>query len=234
MNQTFATASNTPTAGVSLFRASHEHGGMACAACHGSAHGEWSSSSANENVQAEQLQGSKGTLMVCTACHTSGSDSVTGGPHGMHDIGQRWTEKHHDLMGDEDSGAALACRTCHGADYRGTALSRSGFDQTLSGRGQRHFWQGFQIGCYNCHLTPLSSTGNTNPPASAADLEMNTVSATPASVQLQAVSSRGRALSYRLIDRPAHGMSLALGVSETWQHVIGHSQEAMSCTLAGF
>ena len=77
--------------------------------------------------------------------------TVTGGPHGMHSVSQYWVEKHHDLMGGENSGAALQCRTCHGGNYRGTVLSRAGTDNTFSGRGTHRYWPGFQSGCYECH-----------------------------------------------------------------------------------
>src|SRR5204862_2187124 len=101
VNQTFATQPNTPAPGLDLFCHSQGHGGLKCAACHGPAHGEWPSVEPNENVQSERLQGDSGSLLRCTACHTTTPTSVTGGPHVMHSVNHTRAETQHALIGDE-------------------------------------------------------------------------------------------------------------------------------------
>ncbi len=56
---TFATTPNQPAAGVSLYRFSIGHGGLACEACHGSTHAEYPSSHASDNLQSIDLQGAR-------------------------------------------------------------------------------------------------------------------------------------------------------------------------------
>jgi hypothetical protein len=205
VNQTFATQPNTPAAGLSLFSHSQGHGGLKCAACHGPAHGEWPSVEPNENVQSQSLQGNDGTLLSCTACHMTTPTTVTGGPHGMHSVSQSWAENHHDLIGDVDTGSTLQCRSCHGNNYRGTALSLAGTDNTFSGRGTHHFWLGFQTGCYDCHTGPTQSGLNTNGPAIAASLVASTTSGTSVTVPLSAVDPEGNAMTFHIVSPPEHG-----------------------------
>ena len=57
--------------------------------------------------------------------------TVDGGPHGMHPVGAAWVERHPDVA---EEGGAQRCRACHGADYRGTVLSRAKGDRTLDHR----------------------------------------------------------------------------------------------------
>jgi hypothetical protein len=203
-NRIFATESNTPAAGLSLFSHSKGHGGLQCAACHGPAHGEWPSVEPNENVQSLRLQGNRGTLSRCTACHATTPSTVTGGPHGMHSVSQNWVEKHHDMIG-EGSGATLQCRTCHGSNYRGTALSLAGADNTFSGRGTHRFWPGFQTGCYDCHRGPTQDGQNTNLAAFAASLTTNTTAGTSVAIPLSAVDPEGNPVTLHLVSPPAHG-----------------------------
>ena len=70
VNQTFATQSNTPTAGISLYRFSVGHGGLQCEACHGSTHAEFPSTHLNDNLRNIQIQGHAGVMVECLACHT--------------------------------------------------------------------------------------------------------------------------------------------------------------------
>ena len=63
-----------------LYRLSTGHGGLMCAACHGSPHSIWPSREANDNVMAEDLQGTSGILRDCTVCH--GVVPNGPGPHG--------------------------------------------------------------------------------------------------------------------------------------------------------
>lgn len=64
-----------------LYRLSTGHGGLMCAACHGSPHSIWPSREAADNVMAEDLQGMAGTLRDCTVCHGVVPDGP--GPHGL-------------------------------------------------------------------------------------------------------------------------------------------------------
>jgi hypothetical protein len=132
VDQTFATTPNTPAPGLSLYRFSTGHGGLQCEACHGSTHAEFPSTHANDNLRNLQLQGHVGVLSECSTCHPAVPNTVTGGPHGMHPVGQSWVNQHHDLF---ESGAATRaqCQACHGLDYRGTVLSRTQADRQLVG-----------------------------------------------------------------------------------------------------
>lgn len=152
VDATFATNANTPAAGLNLYRFSKGHGGLQCEACHGSTHAEYPSSHRNDNLQSIALQKHEGTLSECSACHTKTPSTISGGPHGLHPIGQTWVGKHGDSA---EHGGAAACRTCHGLDYRGTVLSRAQADRTFQvENGTRRFTKGQVIGCYNCHNGP--------------------------------------------------------------------------------
>jgi hypothetical protein len=131
-----------------LFRKSKGHGGLACEACHGSTHAIWAAN-ANDNVAAAQLQGHAGTIGECSACHQSAPTNGLGGPHGMHPVGSAWVSAHRSQAGSNLS----ACRACHGADDRGTVLSRMFATRTLAGRT---LTAGTVVGCYTCHNGPNS------------------------------------------------------------------------------
>jgi hypothetical protein len=149
----FATTPNTPAAGFSLFRFSKGHGGMQCEACHGATHAEYPSSHVNDNLQSIALQGYEGTVRECSVCHASVPLTGTGGPHGMHTIGQAWVKGHHDMIGS--SGGTASCAYCHGADYRGTPLSQVKVARTYTVEGgTRTLPAGKNVGCYDCHNGP--------------------------------------------------------------------------------
>jgi hypothetical protein len=143
------TATNTRFAAEpnKLFRRSKGHGGLQCEACHGSTHAIWAAN-ANDNVAAIQLQGHAGTISECSTCHQSAPTAGLGGPHGMHPVGASWVNDHHDLAG---SSQLNSCRACHGADDRGTVLSRMFTTRTLAGRT---LTAGTVVGCYTCHNGP--------------------------------------------------------------------------------
>ncbi len=144
----FATNPNTPAAGVSLYRFSTGHGDLQCSSCHGSTHAIFPSSHAEDNVISTQVQGHSGTIAECTACHTTMPSTTTGGPHGMHSVGQSWVNSHEDVA--ERNSAQ--CTTCHGADYRGSALSKTFSARTLSAEGRtKTYAKGAVVGCYDCH-----------------------------------------------------------------------------------
>ncbi|MBU1643308.1 hypothetical protein KKE54_08095 [bacterium] len=151
LDTTFATNDNTPIPGSNLYRFSTGHGDMQCSACHGSTHAIYPSSHAQDNIQSIVVQGHIGTIAECTACHSSTPSTTTGGPHGMHTVGQNWVKSH----GDVAERGAQNCTKCHGADYRGSFLSKTFSARTFSTEGgTKSFAAGSMIGCYDCHNGP--------------------------------------------------------------------------------
>ncbi len=147
----FATTPDTPVSGVSLYRFSKGHGGLQCEACHGSTHAIYPSSHSGDNLQSINLQGYAGTIRECSVCHDSVAFTTTGGPHGMHTIGQAWVNGH----GEGHSGGISECAYCHGSDYRGSFLSEVKTTKTFSTKwGTRTFNKGHQVSCYDCHNGP--------------------------------------------------------------------------------
>ncbi|MFO1394607.1 MAG: hypothetical protein U1F09_12655 [Steroidobacteraceae bacterium] len=136
-----------------LFRYSKGHGGVACEGCHNSTHAIWPNpvATANDNVAANQLQGHAGTIVECSVCHAAGTAPLgLGGPHGMHVVGDsRWRQENgHPRYAKADR---TACAACHGADFRGTVLSRTAAQRSW---GSRTVPAGTQVGCYDCHNGP--------------------------------------------------------------------------------
>ncbi|MGH7786122.1 MAG: Ig-like domain-containing protein [Candidatus Binatia bacterium] len=202
VDDTFATTPDVPLPGKSLYRFSTGHGGLQCEACHGATHAEYPSTQANDNLQSEQIQGHAGVLVECTACHASAPLTVDGGPHGMHPVGAVWVERHPDAA---EEGGAQRCRACHGTDYRGTVLSRVKGERTFdTDFGRKHFWRGFQVGCFTCHLGPDGEEANPNH-APVVD-DGNAVSrAAPVDVALGAHDADGDDLSLRIVAQAGHG-----------------------------
>ncbi len=148
----FATNPNTPVQGKSLYRYSKGHKGMQCSACHGSTHAIYPSARAEDNLQSIAAQGHAGTINECTACHTTVPRTADGGPHGMHTVGQDWIKMHEDVA-ERD---ATKCKACHGADYRGSFLSKTFSQRTFSvddGK-TKTFAKGHMVSCYDCHNGP--------------------------------------------------------------------------------
>jgi hypothetical protein len=144
-NTTFATN------GATLYRFSKGHGNLQCESCHGSTHAEFPSSHTNDNLQSIKLQGHAGVLAECTSCHATMPSTTTGGPHGLHPIGQSWVSQH----GDIAERGSTDCRACHGLDYRGTVLSKTqGSRSFRTEHGTKTFPAGTIIGCYSCHNGP--------------------------------------------------------------------------------
>ena len=114
------------------------HAGIACEGCHGSPHAIWPNRdpNANDNVPAIQLQGHAGVIRECTVCHESNSFpyGTLDGPHGMHPVNDpNWIKSrnghfHEDFV---RSNGVDQCAACHGADHRGTRLSRVPVDRVL-------------------------------------------------------------------------------------------------------
>lgn len=215
VSQMFATNPNTPLAGKSLYRFSKGHGGLQCSACHGSTHAEYPSSHRNDNVQNIAAQGHAGTLSSCTSCHASMPVTVSGGPHGMHPTGSAWIGRH------KDFGKSSSCQACHGADLRGTPLSRSFSDQSLSfsDDGVAHsipLFRGANVSCFLCHKRENDGqlggvlTNNGRPASQNASLI--TAINTPGSLVLQSSDPNGNARTLRIVSQPQHG-SVALSNS---------------------
>jgi hypothetical protein len=135
-----------------LYRYSKGHGGVACEGCHNSTHAIWPNpvDQHNDNVAAKQLQGHSGTITECTRCHGAGTLPLSlGGPHGMHVVGDsRWSNGGHESLAKQDR---QSCAACHGADFRGTVLSRTAATRDW---GKRTVAKGTAIGCYDCHNGP--------------------------------------------------------------------------------
>lgn len=147
----FSSNPDTPQAGFSLFRLSKGHGGLQCEACHGATHAEYPSSHQNDNLQSLDVQGRVGTIGECTACHRTVPTTATGGPHGMHTIGNAWVSTH----GGYAEHGASACAYCHGADYRGGALSTAKAARGFSAESKTvKYTAGQKVGCYDCHNGP--------------------------------------------------------------------------------
>jgi hypothetical protein len=149
----FATTPNVPGIGSQLYRFSTGHGGLQCSACHGSTHAEYPSREANDNVQSIATQGYAGTVTECTSCHANVPDTVNGGPHGMHPVGNQWVGRHEDVA--ENANARMGCAYCHGADFRGSPLSRVKVAKTL---GSHSYAAGDMVGCYDCHNGPTDAS----------------------------------------------------------------------------
>lgn len=210
VNQTFATDPNTPLPGKSLYRFSDGHGGLQCSACHGSTHAEFPSSHFNDNIYSNQVQGHEGMLVECSACHATVPNTVTGGPHGIHPVGQSFVNSHGDVV--EATGAA-ACRSCHGTDFRGTVLSESKADRLLNTKwGTKNFWRGFTVSCYSCHNGPNSGDPISNSPAVAQSKAVQGVSDVALPINLVATDTNGNALALRIVSQTSHG-SVALAGS---------------------
>jgi len=212
MDPTFATQPDTPAEGLSLYRFSAGHGGLQCSACHGSTHAEFPATHRNDNLRNERIQGHAGVMVECTSCHAGtampvNSTTAHNGPHGMHPVGQTWANEHHDFIG-----SLANCRTCHGADYRGTELSRAQTSRNITVNRDGTIvafpmYKGAEIGCYNCHNGPAQSSANTSPLPVATSFTTNTLNSEPLTFSLP-VSGTGAV--GRVTGQPEHG---SVGVS---------------------
>ena len=219
VNNLFATNPDTPAAGHSLYRFSKGHGGLQCSACHGSTHAIFPSVHRNDNLQNQQIQGHAGTLSSCTSCHGSMPTTVTGGPHGMHPTGTAWINRH------EDYGKSSSCLACHGSDRRGTVLSRSFSDQTLtfSDDGVSHsvsLFKGANVSCFLCHKREdnggLGGVFTNNQPPVVTSTTLTTTSNTPAAVTLNSSDPNGNSRTLRIVSQPLHGAVSLAGNTATY------------------
>lgn len=200
-DSTFATTPNVPAAGLSLYRFSRGHGGLYCEACHGSTHAEFASTEPNDNVESLNLQGHVGMISECGVCHPTVPTTNAGGPHGLHPLGSAWLSRHDNAAESNVN----ACKVCHGADLRGTELSRSLANRTLSAFGTKTFWRGFQIGCYTCHQGPSNEHANSNHPAVVSNVSASTTAGQAVALTLPATDADNNALTLRIVSQPQHG-----------------------------
>jgi cytochrome c5 len=211
LNPVFASNPNTPAAGISLYRFSQGHGGLQCSACHGSTHAEFPALHRNDNLQNEKLQGHAGVLASCTACHNTMPQTTVGGPHGMPSIDSNWAKDHGDVV---ENGGVASCRACHGADDRGTPLSRVFGDHSISTKfGTRTFTAGHEVSCYDCHngVSQSNPTARTAPVVSGASLQVPAGGS--ASVTLTA---SGTSPLLKILRQPAHGSVALVGKVATY------------------
>ncbi len=222
VDRTFATEADTPAPGTSLFRFSNGHGGLRCSVCHGSTHAVFPAAHGNDNLQSEALQGHIGTLVECQACHDEMPETANGGPHGMHSIDNRWARDHGDAA---EHGGLAQCRACHGADDRGTVLSRVHADRTITTEfGTRNFFRGQTVGCYECHNGPNSESRTRNNAPHINDGSATTRDL-PVVVTLSATDPDNQSLSYRIVKQPAHGTVGLVGTQATYYPEPGFAGE---------
>jgi len=150
VNKRFAENNNA------LYRNSLGHGDVACEACHGSTHAIWpnAQASANDNLAAIQLQGHSGSIIECSACHTSLPLTLKG-PHGMHNVNSTdWNLEHEDFYEKNPN----ACRACHGTNLEGTVLSRTATERNYlrddDGDKTIQLAKGTPVSCDLCHEKP--------------------------------------------------------------------------------
>ena len=167
-----------------LYRVSTGHGGVMCEGCHGSTHAEWPTANpnANDNVASNQLQGHSGYIAECQVCHEPTDESLplgNNGPHGMHPVADlepnlgengvdngtnftpdnRWNLRHKNYRND-----GPGCQSCHGQDLKGTVLSRTADERTVTckdnkgslpgcaaGQETAIIPKGTPVGCGLCH-----------------------------------------------------------------------------------
>ncbi|MCL4179398.1 MAG: hypothetical protein KJ072_16850 [Verrucomicrobia bacterium] len=223
VNARFATTPDAPSTGISLYRFSVGHGGLQCSACHGSTHAEYPAASVNDNLQSQDHQGHVGVLAECTACHANQPTTVSGGPHGMHPIGNTWSSQHGDLL--ESNGGRAQCRICHGLDYRGTELSRAQGDRTLQTEhyGTKTLWRGYQVGCYLCHNGPDSESANPNTPPAVSGASATLASGESLDINLPASDPNGGTLTLRIVSQPSHGTVALTGNQAVYYSDPGYS-----------
>jgi hypothetical protein len=86
------------------------------------------------------------------SCHAANLALSLSGPHGLHNVGDsRWVISHEIFFGRDP----VSCRPCHGADLRGTVLSRAAADRTFQVEGRTvSFKKGTSVACNLCHGLP--------------------------------------------------------------------------------
>mgnify|MGYP002624427550 CR=1 FL=1 len=121
----------------------------------------------------------------------------------MHPVGAEWVDDHGDHAED---GGLTSCRGCHGADDRGTVLSRAHGDRSFVGEhGSYSFWKGSQIGCYDCHLGRTDDDANPNRAPIVVDMSADAPSGVSRGIALSASDPDGDPTALRIVSQPANG-----------------------------
>jgi hypothetical protein len=159
--------------------------------------------------------------------------SVSGGPHGMHPTGTKWINVR------KDYGKSSSCLGCHGADRRGSPLSHSFSDQTLtfSADGTPHsipLFRGANVSCFLCHKREdngaLGGLFNGNVPPVVTNRTLVTEANTPSGLTL---SSNEPGATLRIVNQPQHG-SVALSGAVATYYPEANFAGADSFTYAAF
>jgi PKD repeat protein len=136
----------------------------------------------------------------------------------MHPVGDFWVDHHTDAAEDNPG----QCRACHGADYRGTVLSRALGDRVVDTEwGTKNFWRGFQIGCYTCHNGPYEDDRSRNRAPVVGDVAASTSVGTPVQVPLSANDADGDSLTLRVVSQPSNGTVGLVGTVATFYPFAG-------------
>lgn len=203
----FATNPDTPAPGHSLYRFSKGHGGLQCSACHGSTHAIYPTAHANDNISSSQIQGHGGTLGECTACHQTMPNTRSGGPHGMHTIGQGWIEDHNDAASNQGRDS---CRTCHGQNGEGSVLSLTLSAKYISSeKGSVNYFKGQKVTCWGCHDGMYSSDGTSKGVPTVTDTSGVTTSGVPVAIALNGSN-------LRIVGQPRYGLLALSGTTATY------------------
>lgn len=150
----FASNPDTPATGWSLYRFSTGHSGLQCEACHNSTHAEYTNvpsatnNQVNDNLQAIKAQGYAAAIRECTVCHATMPSTTSGGPHGMHPVGQTWVSGH-------EHASKTGCSYCHGTTSAGSPLAEMKVAKTLRADGRNvTFAVNQRVTCWSCHNGP--------------------------------------------------------------------------------
>jgi hypothetical protein len=87
---------------------------------------------------------------------------------------------------------------------------------TTSKFGTKNWFQGYQVGCYSCHLGSSNDDKNNNIPPVAANQSLTVTPNTSASLNLSATDTVGQTLTYRIVRQPANGTVGLAGKSATY------------------
>jgi predicted CXXCH cytochrome family protein len=132
------------------------HGKISCIGCHGSSHAEWpvTDATSNDNVAPMHVQGHRGVLTECKACHVGGVDvSLQTGPHGLHAINDPgWVAQHAVVY----TANPKACTACHGLTLDGDYLARAATDRSFIAKDGTTvtYKKGDKVACVECHAKP--------------------------------------------------------------------------------
>jgi hypothetical protein len=133
----------------------------------------------------------------------------------MHPIGSQWVQDHHDVV--EHSGGSAQCRACHGTDFRGTVLSRAQGNRSFNTNwGTKQFFDGYAIGCYDCHNGPSSESTNPNHRPVVAAVNATTPAGVSVPIALTANDADGQSTTLSIVTQTANGTVSLSGTSAVY------------------